>query len=63
MLDRSNQNYDCDPFLFNNSFIREGTCKALVCQVGSNCEGGKAVQKLDLNSDTPLGHKLNNLES
>jgi Ca2+-transporting ATPase len=56
-----NQNYDCDPFLFMNSFVKEGNCKALVCCVGTNSSNGSKTKKLDLNNDTPLGHKLNNL--
>lgn len=52
---------EADPFLFAESNIISGTCKAFVCAVGDASSRGPLAQKLKTSGDTPLETKLQSL--
>ena len=51
-----------DPFLYADSLVMKGTCKALVCCVGPVSTRGPKEEKIDTDIDTNLQRKLKNLE-
>ena len=50
-----------DPFLFADSLIKGGKCKAVACSVGENSSRGRHEKKLNTSVNTPLQDKLDNL--
>lgn len=52
---------ESDPFLFYDSLINKGTCKALVVCVGENSSRDSEVNKMEVDQETELGVKLENL--
>lgn len=54
---------EADPFLFANSLVTRGKCKALVCRVGPLSSRGSHEEKLETDVDTALQRKLVNLAS
>ena len=57
------KNKDQSPFLFVDSYILSGTCKAVVCCVGENSTRGADDAKYDTREEeTELTEKLNNIE-
>lgn len=51
-----------EPFLFTDSFIVGGTCKAVVCAVGENTQRGIHDTVFDVSQDqTELSTKLDNI--
>lgn len=56
------KNTDDSPFLFTDSFIIGGTCKAVVCAVGENTQRGIHDTVFDVSQDqTELSSKLDNI--
>ena len=53
---------DSNPFLYADSLITKGQCKAVVCSIGSMSSRGTVSEKLDTDIDTRLQQKLKNLE-
>jgi Ca2+-transporting ATPase len=51
-----------DPFLYADSLVLKGTCKALVCCVGPVSTRGPKEDKINTDIDTKLQTKLKNLE-
>ena len=52
------------PFLFADSFIMSGTCKAVICCVGENSTRGSEDTKYDTREEeTELTEKLGNIET
>lgn len=49
---------DNDPFLFADSYIMSGSCKAVVVCVGKNSTRGIVGEPLDTSTKTPLEKKL-----
>jgi len=58
-----NENIETDPFLFADSLITRGKCKAVVCRVGPSSSRGDLEEKYDTDVKTDLQTKLSNLES
>lgn len=58
-----NENVESDPFLFADSLITRGKCKAVVCRVGPTSSRGPLEEKIQTDQQTPLQTKLCNLES
>ena len=52
---------ESDPFLFYDSLIMKGTCKALVVCVGESSSRNAEVNKMEVDQDTELAVKLENL--
>ena len=52
---------ETDPFLYADSYIQQGSCKAVITCVGRHCTRGIEGKKLDTSSRTPLEAKLFNL--
>jgi Ca2+-transporting ATPase len=50
-----------DCFLYADTMISKGMCKAIVVSVGSKCSRGSKHDIIDLDEDTPLQTKLKNL--
>ena len=50
-----------DPFLYAESYVQEGSCKAVVTCVGRHSTRGIESEKLDTETKTPLEKKLFNL--
>ena len=51
-----------DPFLFADSLVQRGTCKALVLCVGPISSRGPREEQINTDIDTNLQRKLKNLE-
>ena len=58
-----NEHIETDPFLFADSLITRGMCKAVVCRVGPSSSRGDLEEEFDTEVTTGLQTKLHNLES
>lgn len=55
------EDYDSDPFIFMNTLLYKGKCKALVLAVGDASSRDPDANKLSVDENTDLGKKLKNL--
>ena len=60
-VEQAKRDKESNPFLTAGSLISQGNGKALVCAVGANSTRPIQEKKMDMNKDSPLNQKLDNV--